>query len=189
MSLFSGQAKVGRRDDRVLTGPEGISGDGYDASEQWILYEINAPSLWTMKFPSTKVQLPEFVLPPPTHPSSFVVHVEGAVRARNTSTTELSSQMVTVKLWDEDPGFWDGDDLLSNDTFEVGHYHDGFAWDGLLIPYAHDFAVGNYGFGISGNAGNSGENPADVYQEVIEPGWPANKKSTTKSIFIDENES
>jgi hypothetical protein len=70
-----------------------------------------------------------------------------------------------LQLWDDDGLF--GDDLLH--TIPLAVTHPATVWDGLLIPYSTTALLAINASGhVGGNAGDSDEVQAQVYQYIVE---------------------
>ena len=82
-------------------------------------------------------------------------------------------------LYDDDGDV--GDDPLANAYFLINH--PAGTWDDVLLPY--EIVIGlfldNQG-NVAGQYGSSGENSAQVYQYLIQPGLAPNMSSATITV-------
>lgn len=169
------EGKIGRRQDQVLTGPDGVG--GWDDPDQYVAYHL-AVDGGTTQAPAvsghTRVMLEEFSLATPTKavtPAGWTLSFSGGITAQNTAA---GTQRMFVKLYDEDVVV---DDLMVNGHIDLTHGAN--TWDGLLVPFSGQFSVfvdinGN----IAGTHGSSGENEAEAYVYLLDDGDGASNTSS-----------
>jgi len=170
--------RLGRSRDHI-NGPDGTS--AYDADDDtYVAYEIDVTGGYAGfeapdgQSPSTIVIAPEFELPLPTN-VGLVVTATGAVQTRNAAAANQTNE-----LWLVDDDDYN-DDEIDKRTITVPH--PAGIWDGLLIPYSATTTLTINGSGyVTGNTDHSGENPAQIMQYIIEPGWTSNTYSETIDV-------
>jgi len=165
--------RVGRRQEQELTGPDGGTSE---ALEHFIGYESPAVP-GTAQSPPTKVTLPVYVLAPLTKggPGNLTVSFTGAAETRNAGT---GTQTNTVNIIDDDGAF------NPNETLQIVNQvipHPANVWNGVLIPYSGSVVLFLNGSGYVAGANDSSDEapPAELFQELIEPGLVSNPSSAT----------
>lgn len=106
---------------------------------------------------------------PPNAGSILISHLDGLHDPAPLSFTG-------IELWDVDDATSDpSDDLLDSRSITIAHPPG--TWDGILIPYETSTLLALLYSSVAGNYGSSGEQSAEVYQYVINPGWGLNLSS------------
>jgi hypothetical protein len=165
---------IGRKHNNILTGPDGSSGED---DEHLVGYEME--DIPRGQSPPTEATTPDFVLPAPTKSGAgnLVITVNGAVQTTDSANPTQTSD---VELWDRDGGIYPDDNLVE---WNMTVNHPAGVWNGLLIPYSSTASLYLDGGGnVRGPHGTSDENPAQVYQKLIEPGFTFNVKSSTITV-------
>lgn len=165
VAFRNSSGQIGRRQDQYLTGPDGDSDSGYGGNDNEFYVGYEMADLPGGQSPPLKVIVPEYVLPAPTAGGTggLAVTFTGTVETQNAGT---GLQTLDVRLYDQDGGL-NPDDLLQSRSFNLLHPTD--VWDGLLIPYSNTLTLFLDSNGdVSGTEGTSGENPAQVYQYLVE---------------------
>lgn len=74
-----------------------------------------------------------------------------------------------------------GDVLLQ--IVQANIHHPKGVWDGLLIPYSARITLFlDANANVSGRWGTSGQNPANIYQQLIDPSAGSDAKSETITV-------
>lgn len=165
---------IGRKHKNILTGPDGTSGEDDDHLVGYAMADIPGG-----QSPPTEAATPDFVLPAPTKggAGNLLITVNGSVQTTDAGNPTQTSE---VQLWDQDGGI-DPDDKLVEWNMTVNH--PAGVWNGLLIPYSSFTTLYLDGGGnVRGADGTSDENPAQVYQKLIEPGITPNVDSSTITV-------
>jgi hypothetical protein len=170
--------RIGRPQSQSITGPDPGDGDTGTDGDHLIGYEMS--ELPDGQSPGTLATTPAYVLPPPTKggPGNLTITFTGAVQTQNAGT---GTQNIEVRILDNDPGI-NPDETLEIRNFAVAHPAGG-VWNDLLIPYSSLVVLFLDGGGnVAGINDSSDENPAQIYQLLIEPGFTSNPESTTITV-------
>jgi hypothetical protein len=157
--------RLGRRYSNRLIGPTGHSDEDNNALVVYQTAEIPGG-----QSPPARASVPAFSLPAPTKggQGNLEVSVAGAVEAKGVGGAQ--PQKAEVALYH--------DNLISDTLLEVlGHPpaaagakvpvpHPALVFDGLLLPYSETATLTVVEGQVSGAAGSSGANPANVYQKL-----------------------
>ncbi|MBI4028738.1 MAG: hypothetical protein HY360_27420, partial [Verrucomicrobia bacterium] len=168
--------RIGRRHLGKLTGPNGAVSSA--AGSDFVGYASAAIPSGGGQSPPTTVLLPDFVLPAPIKggPGNLTLTLSGAAETRQAN---LAGQINHVRVYDRDQ-LLNPDDLLG--VLNVNTPHPANVWNGLLIPYSTTLQLFINNGKVAGPQGSSGENPAQVYQKLIEPGGAPDSESDTVTV-------
>lgn len=160
--------QYGRLHDNEASGPHGTSDD-----DDTVLIAYEQQGVPEQSPPAVLV-LPDYVLDPPVK-SGLNLSLSGAVEVSGAGS---GSQSVETRVYDQDPL---ADDLLETKVLSLAH--PAGVWNDVLVPYHTTISLFTNGTGhVAGAHGDSGENPAQVYQYLVRPGMSSNEESTTVDV-------
>jgi hypothetical protein len=164
------KGRVGRRQDPILTGPDGSSTSD---NNQNIFYTITGlAGGGTLRSGGTFVILPNYVLPAPVRvsPSSLIIKLTGGVEMPSSGPGKVTVELRSVHSF--------VDRTLSITIVPFGASG---AWGGVLLPYTNFVTLSVDSSGnIVGPLNSSDMSVADIYQYRARSGFGGLKSSTIR---------